>query len=84
MSTICINLLVACQLQEQNAPTTTKHKVFKLLLETYVYSAALGTFVPLPQMPVQLPAQLCSAATALQGVDQGEHPAQWCLSVKHV
>lgn len=65
MSTICLTLLVACQLQEQNTPTKTKRKVFKLLLETYVYSAALGTFVVV---------QLCSAAKALQAVDQGEYP----------
>lgn len=76
MSTIRLTLSVACQLQEQNPPTNTKRKLFKLLLETYVYSAALDTFVPLPQMPMQLPAQLCSAAKALQGVDQGKYPAQ--------
>lgn len=46
-----------------------------------MYSAALGTFVPLPQMPLQLPAQLCSAAKALQAVDQGKYStSDACLS----
>lgn len=78
-----IAILVACHTQEQKAPTTPKVKIFKLLLDTYVYSNALGTFVPLPNMPPRLPAQLCSAAKALQEIEQGkpklEDPVQLAL-----
>ena len=64
--------VLACHLQEHNAPTKIRAKVLKLLLETYMYSAVLHTFVLLPNMPTQLPTQLCAAAKALQAVDQGE------------
>lgn len=59
--------------QGHNDHTTTEVNSFKLLLVTYVYNAALFTFVPLPEMPPQLPAQLCSAARALQAIEQGKH-----------
>lgn len=62
-------------MQEQTAPSTTKVKVFKLLLDTYVYSTALGTFIPLPSMPPKLPAQLCAAAKALQEIEHGKPKA---------
>lgn len=63
---------VACHLQEKSSPPVSKVKVFKLLLDTYVYNVRLGTFVPLPNMPAELPFQLCSAAKALQAIDQGK------------
>lgn len=59
----------ACHLQEKSTPES---KVFKLLLDTYVYNVPLGTFVPLPNIPAELPLQLCSAAKALQAIDQGK------------
>ena len=59
-------------LQEHDASSTSEAKVFRLLLDTYIYTAPLGTFVPMPSMPAQLPAQLCSAARALQAIDQGK------------
>lgn len=70
-------------MQEQKAPTKAKVKVFKLLLDTYVYSATLGTFVKLPNMPPQLPAQLFSAAKALQEIEQGKFNLNYpvCLAV---
>lgn len=60
-----------CCVQEQSAYTETTVNVITLLLATYVYDAALGAFVPLPAVPLQLPAQLCSAARALQAIEQG-------------
>ena len=67
--------LILCQhtvLQEQNATADTKVKILTFLLATYVHNPALGTFVPLPNTPAQLPAQLLSAAQALQAIDQGK------------
>lgn len=63
---------VACHLQDKITPLDSKVRVFKLLLDTYVYNVQLGTFVPLPNMPAELPLQLCSAAKALQAIDQGK------------
>ena len=56
-------------MQGQKSFTRTKVKICKLLLDTYIYSAALGTFVLLPNMPPELPAKLCAAAKALQGIE---------------
>ena len=66
------SILVKCYLQGHNDPSKSKVKFFKLLLDKYVYSESLGTFVPMPSMPAQLPMQLCSAARALQAIDQGK------------
>ena len=59
-------------LQEQGLNTGSTVNVFTLLLATYVYDGALGTFVPLSEVPLHLPAQLCSAARALQAIQQGK------------
>lgn len=72
LSVLLVCNLVACHMQEQTSPSTTKVKVFKLLLDTYIYSAALGTFIPLPSMPPKLPAQLCAAAKALRAIEHGK------------
>ena len=67
----CITQSLCTVVQGQNDHITGV-KSFKLLLVTYVYDAMLGTFLPLPEMPLQLPAQLCSAARALQAIESGK------------
>ena len=74
----------ACPVQDQKFSTENKIKVFKLLLDTYIYSAARGTYVPLPNMSPEVPAQLCAAAKALRGIEQGNsQAANYCLAGAH-
>lgn len=48
-------------------------KIFVLLLSTYQYSPEAATFVPLPDMPADLPMQVARCKQALKEIDQGEH-----------
>lgn len=59
-------------MQEQTSSPAIKVRTFKLLLVTYVYNEAVGTFFQLPPMPSKLPTQVQSAANALQAINQGK------------
>ena len=50
----------------------TNLKVFVLLLTTHYYDDRAAAFVPVPDMPATLPAQMQAAKQALRAVDAGQ------------
>jgi len=44
----------------------------QLLLMLYIYDPVADTFVPLPDMPAELPLQIHNAVHALQTIDAGK------------
>lgn len=62
-----------CRLQASpKLQEETNLRVFVLLLTTHYYDAVAAAFVPVPDMPTTLPAQLRDAKQALRAVDAGQ------------
>ena len=72
----CAVMLRLCAVIFQSTVPTTRskrqfHRVFRLSNQLYIYKPDLCVFLPLDDMPNDLPQQLWSAVTALKGIDNG-------------
>ena len=47
------------------------HTSIQLLQVLHIYSAAADTFLQVPDMPAEIPEQICAALTELQAVEKG-------------
>lgn len=55
-------------------PQVLRHRRCQVLQVVYLYHAEAGTFLPIPDMPADLPAQIAAAGQALQKIDTGDPP----------
>jgi hypothetical protein len=69
-----------CAIQDSTRSQSTLQRSIQLLMIVYIYEAAADTFVDLPDMPADMPLQICTAIQALQAIETGELtlPAQPC------
>lgn len=65
-------LLLECLLVQRGFQPPLQRR-FQLLLVTYVYSVEEETFVAVPDLPADLPAQLCAAVQHLHYITSGLH-----------
>ena len=75
-STGCAVKLRSCGVVFQSKVSVTRskrqfHRIFRLSNQLYIYQPDLCAFLPLDDMPSDLPQQLWSAVTALKGIDNG-------------
>lgn len=56
------------------------HRVFHLSTQLYMFRPDLCAFLPLDDMPSDLPHQLWSAVTALKAIDKGTHSLPFASS----
>ena len=61
-----------CAIQDSTRSQSTLQRSIQLLMIVYIYEAAADTFVDLPDMPADMPLQICTAIQALQAIETGE------------
>lgn len=67
-------------LQDTERMFTQTHSSIQLLQVLYIYSAAADTFLQVPDMPAEIPEQICAALTELQAVEKGYFFLPFCCA----
>ena len=62
-------------------PKLLTQRRLQLLLVVYLYSVEAETFLPIPDMPAELPAQIAAAKQVLQQINGGDCLAFCCLAI---
>ena len=62
-------------------PKLLVQRRLQLLLVVYLYNVEAETFLPIPDMPAELPAQIAAAKQVLQQISGGDCPGFCCFAI---